>query len=399
MSVRQPFFLTAAALAICLVVVTTSVSAQAQAPSHPDFTAPVQSAATMGTLQAGSGSAATITPGYPVPTPPPTPPLEQPSAPAQAAPTLPGQATDLANQLPLNLQTLPGGLPTQAVPGASSQLPTGMPTLPGNGAFAPPAKKQEEAKSSEIVTFLSTQQKEPELRAVLRTSMGDITIRLNKKLAPKTVAHFVALSRGEKEFIDSKTSKKVKRPFYNGLTFHRVIKNLLVQTGCPFGNGRGGPGDIALIDDEIDPAHGMKFDKPGMVAMAPMRDSGGTNFQKNSNGSQFFITLAPQPDWNDQFTIFGRVEEGMDVVKKISESKVGPTERPIKRVYLLAVDIIEGAAPEPTPAPVAPQATTNEAPPVEAQAGEAPVEAAAPPPSDLPAVPDVLSPPPAAETK
>lgn len=184
--------------------------------------------------------------------------------------------------------------------------------------------------------------KSNEIRAVLRTSVGDITIKLDPAHAPMSVAHFVGLARGDKEFIDVKTSKRAKRPFYNGQIFHRVVKGYLIQTGCPFGTGRGGPGTIATVKDESNPE--MKFNRPGLVAMAPLRDSTGLKNVKDSNGSQFFISLREMPSWDGQFTIIGEVEDGMDVLNKIAAVKVGPTERPIKRIYLVAVDIIEGAS-------------------------------------------------------
>jgi len=190
---------------------------------------------------------------------------------------------------------------------------------------------------SEIIAVLPPAQRAAELKAVLRTSVGDITIKLDRANAPHTVDYFTGLAKGEVDFTDIKTSKPVKRPFYNGLIFHRVVKNTLIQTGDPFGNGRGNSGQT--IQDELKPT--MKFDRPGLVAMAPMRDSNGTGIAKGSNSSQFFITLREMPEWNGQFTIFGEVEDGLDVVQKIANSKVGPTERPIKRIYLVAVDIIE----------------------------------------------------------
>ena len=207
---------------------------------------------------------------------------------------------------------------------------------------ARPKNKEEPFVPSEVISVLPPAQKTAEIRAVLRTSMGDVTIKLDKQHAPQTVNHFVALAKGDKEFIDSKTSKRVRRPFYTDLIFHRVVKGYLIQTGCPFGTGRGGPGDIATIKDETGPT--MKFNRAGLVAMAPLRDANGTGLVKDTNGSQFFITLREMPEWDDKFTIFGVVEEGMDVIQKIASVNVGPTERPIKRVLLKAVDIYEGTA-------------------------------------------------------
>lgn len=230
--------------------------------------------------------------------------------------------------------------------------------------FPPPQQQQQPPREekfipSEIVSGLPPAKMASDLRAVLRTSLGDITIKLDKISAPNTVNHFVALARGDKEFIDVKTSKRVKRPFYNGLIFHRVVKGFLIQTGCPFGNGRGGPGDIATIGDEIKP--NMKFSKAGLVAMAPMREKG-VDIRKDSNGSQFFITLKEMPDWDDKFTIFGEIEEGMDVVQKIANVKVGPTERPLKRVYLNAIDIFEGTGDQQQQVPPVPPPDPNQSP-------------------------------------
>jgi peptidyl-prolyl cis-trans isomerase A (cyclophilin A) len=198
---------------------------------------------------------------------------------------------------------------------------------------------EQHQQKSEVISVLPPAQRAPEVRAVLRTSVGDITVRLDRLNAPHTANYFAGLAGGNIDFTDIKTSKPVKRPFYNGLVFHYVIKNMLIQTGDPFGNGRGGTGQT--ITDEIKPT--MKFDRPGLVAMAPARDSGGTGLAKNSNSSQFFITLKEMPEWNGQFTIFGEVEDGLDVVQKIANAKVGPTGRPIKRIYLVAVEIIESA--------------------------------------------------------
>jgi peptidyl-prolyl cis-trans isomerase A (cyclophilin A) len=263
---------------------------------------------------------------------------QQPAPPANSAPQ-----TQNANP------TSAVGGPLNSVPAAGAT--SGTTTTSGqnnfsNDTFSSPNTSKSKGDSSEIPLVKSEIEqvvprtaKKNELRAILRTSLGDVTILLNRQMTPNTVSHFVGLAKGEKEFIDPKTSKRVKRPFYNGLTFHRVIKGMLVQTGCPFGNGRGGPGEIATIPDEIKGP--MKFNRPGLVAMAPVRKSPGTETAKDTNGSQFFITLTQVPEWDDKYTIFGEVEDGLDIIQKISAVKVGPTERPIKRVYLLSVDIVD----------------------------------------------------------
>lgn len=262
--------------------------------------------------------------------------------PATATPPQPvvGQNVD-TTQTQTQTPTPPPATPAPAPSATSDQTTAPSEALPPGfpAAKQKNEKREERFIPSEVVTALPPIAKAQEIRAVLRTSLGDITLKLDRLNAPLTVAHFVALVRGDKESIDVKTSKPVKRPFYNGLTFHRVLKGTLIQTGDPFGNGRGDAGPAAGVPDENKP--NMKFNRPGLVAMAPMRDESGKNLVKNSNSSQFFITLREMHDWDGQFTIFAEVEDGLDVVQKIANSKVGPTDRPIKRVYLVAVEIIE----------------------------------------------------------
>ncbi len=145
-----------------------------------------------------------------------------------------------------------------------------------------------------------------ELYATFETTEGTIVARLFSKDAPKTVENFVGLAAGEKEFTDSATGKKVKRPFYDGTIFHRCIANFMIQGGDPTGTGRGGPG--YKFEDEFQ--SGRRFDKPGLLAMA--------NAGPNTNGSQFFITVAPTSWLNDKHTIFGEVVKGYDVVERVA---------------------------------------------------------------------------------
>lgn len=293
---------------------------------------------------------------------------------------------------------MPNGMPVPyPQPGVTTTYPP-QPFYPNPAAPGVPPGYQntfELPQPSVIRTILPATMAPTELQAVLRTSMGNITIKLLRGHAPRTVENFVALARGEKEFVDVKTGKSVIRPFYNGLTFHRVVKNFLIQAGCPFGTGRGGPG--YTIRDEIAPL--LKHDKAGIVSMAPARDNNGP--VKDSNGSQFFITLNPQPDWDGKFTIFGEVIKGMDVVRKIGNVPTGPTDRPVRRVFIESVEIIEigGSdqstgtitnAPPSSPAPgessiVAPVLPTNAYPPAMNQSSQAPQE--------LPVVPQQNAPP------
>lgn len=147
------------------------------------------------------------------------------------------------------------------------------------------------------------------IQAVFDTSMGTFVCELYDKLTPVTVANFVELVEGRKEWATPK-GELFKKPFYDGVTFHRVIKGFTIQAGDRTRTGNFTP--IAPFQDEIVPS--LRFNRPGMVAMA--------NNGANSNRTQFFITVAPAPHLNRKHTIFGRVVEGFDVVKKISEVRV-----------------------------------------------------------------------------
>ena len=149
----------------------------------------------------------------------------------------------------------------------------------------------------------------PGTYARIKTSKGELLVRLLSDEAPNTVANFVELAKGERPFKD-KDGRWVARPFYNGLTFHRIEPDQLVQGGCPKGDGTSGPG--YKFEDEI--SDKLKFDKPGLVAMA--------NAGADTNGSQFFVTLAPAPQYNNRYSIFGEVVAGLDVAKAISQMPV-----------------------------------------------------------------------------
>jgi peptidyl-prolyl cis-trans isomerase A (cyclophilin A) len=160
------------------------------------------------------------------------------------------------------------------------------------------------------------------------TSLGKFTVELFEKDAPKTVENFVGLAEGTKEWTDPKTGAKVKKPFYNGLIFHRVIADFMIQGGDPLGTGTGDPG--YKFADEF--GSGRKMDKAGVLAMA--------NAGPNTNGSQFFITLKETNYLNGKHTVFGEVTEGMDTIRKIGETKTSkPGDRPVTPVVIQSVTI------------------------------------------------------------
>ena len=144
-------------------------------------------------------------------------------------------------------------------------------------------------------------------RVHFETDKGEIVCELFEDDAPDTVANFVGLASGTKEFTDPKTSKKVKRAYYDGLTFHRVIKDFMIQGGCPVGSGSGGPG--FTIKDEL--SGNKQVHKKGSLSMAKTA-------APDSGGSQFFICHKPQPHLDRKHTVFGEVVSGMETVLKIA---------------------------------------------------------------------------------
>ncbi|MFQ3675626.1 MAG: peptidylprolyl isomerase [Endomicrobiia bacterium] len=157
------------------------------------------------------------------------------------------------------------------------------------------------------------------------TDYGNIIIELYETVAPKTVKNFVDLSTGQKEWVAPTSGQKVKKNFYDGLIFHRVIPGFMIQGGCPLGNGIGGPG--YTFEDEC--VAEVKFDREGRLAMA--------NRGPNTNGSQFFITVAPTPWLDMRHTIFGQVVSGMDVVNKISNVPRDNRDKPLTDVVIKKV--------------------------------------------------------------
>ena len=182
-------------------------------------------------------------------------------------------------------------------------------------------------------------------KAILQTSMGEITCTLFKDKAPATVANFIGLATGTKEWTNPVSgAKKTNTPLYDGTIFHRVIPNFMIQGGDPAGNGSGDPG-YKFKDEFSD----LKFDVPGRLAMA--------NSGPNTNGSQFFITEAPTPWLNGKHTIFGQCEP-VSLVTRITRVPRDPsTDKPFQAVRLIKVKIVSAGATEAAPAKAAPHKT------------------------------------------
>ena len=164
--------------------------------------------------------------------------------------------------------------------------------------------------------------------ATFVTSAGRIVARLMPEHAPTTVANFVDLATGKREWRDPRDGARKSEPLYDDTIFHRVIPGFMIQGGDPEGTGRGGPG--YRFEDECPPG-GPKFDRPGLLAMA--------NSGPNTNGSQFFITLAPTAWLTGKHTIFGEVTEGMEVVEAIAGVETGRDDRPREDIVVERVEI------------------------------------------------------------
>ena len=168
----------------------------------------------------------------------------------------------------------------------------------------------------------------PGTYATFQTSQGKIVCRLFEKEAPKTVANFIELAEGNREWTHPTNNKKSKDKLFDGTVFHRVIPKFMIQGGDPAGTGFGGPG-YKFEDETKGSPHG--FNKPGKLAMA--------NSGPNTNGSQFFITVAATPWLTGNHTIFGEVVEGQDIVDKISELDRDRSDKPRTPVVLETVTI------------------------------------------------------------
>lgn len=201
----------------------------------------------------------------------------------------------------------------QSEPPASTPVPTPAPApapadkpAPPAEAPAPSAEKPADTAPAETAKP-SASKYGPGIYAHFTTTKGNFIIKFFDKDAPKTVENFVGLAEGKKPWTDPRSGRQIRRPYYRNVLFHRVIPNFMIQGGDPEGTGMGGPG--YTFDDEISPNH--KHNKAGIVSMA--------NRGPNTNGGQFFITVAPYPSLDGKYSIFGEVVEGLENVVAISK--------------------------------------------------------------------------------
>ena len=228
-----------------------------------------------------------------------------------------------------------GGISGAAKGALAGFVPFGVPS--GSGSPSSPSKHDGigvsgRSQAHETLGTMTT--------IIMHTTEGDITIDLFDDKAPNTVANFLGLATGEKEWADPYTGQPSHGKFYNGLTFHRIIKQFMIQGGCPLGTGTGGPG--YEFDDEIDPS--LKFDKPYLLAMANAGLRRGMDGKVHgTNGSQFFITTVPTPWLDGHHTIFGEVADDASkkVVDKLEAVETDPMDRPLEPTVILSVDVAE----------------------------------------------------------
>lgn len=228
-----------------------------------------------------------------------------------------------------------GGISGAAKGALAGFVPFGVPS--GSGSPSSPSKHDGigvsgRSQAHETLGAMTT--------VIMRTTEGSITINLFDDKAPNTVANFLGLATGEKEWADPYTGQPSHGKFYNGLIFHRIIKQFMIQGGCPLGTGTGGPG--YEFDDEIDPS--LKFDKPYLLAMANAGLRRGMDGKVHgTNGSQFFITTVPTPWLDGHHTIFGEVadDDSKKVVDKLEALDTDPMDRPLEPAVILSVDVAE----------------------------------------------------------
>ena len=228
-----------------------------------------------------------------------------------------------------------GGISGAAKGALAGFVPFGVPS--GSGSPSSPSKHDGigvsgRSQAHETLGTMTT--------VIMRTTEGDIKINLFDDKTPETVANFLGLATGEKEWADPFTGQPSHEPFYDGLTFHRIIKDFMIQGGCPLGTGTGGPG--YNFDDEIVPD--LTFDRPYLLAMANAGLRRGADGKiHGTNGSQFFITTVPTEWLNGHHTIFGEVadDESKAVVDKLDSVATDRSDAPLEPVGITSIEVLK----------------------------------------------------------
>ena len=228
-----------------------------------------------------------------------------------------------------------GGISGAAKGALAGFVPFGVPS--GSGSPSSPSKHDGigvsgRSQAHETLRTMTT--------VIMHTTEGDIKIDLFDDKTPETVANFLGLATGEKEWADPFTGQPSHKPFYDGLTFHRIIKDFMIQGGCPLGTGTGGPG--YNFDDEIVP--GLTFDRPYLLAMANAGLRRGMDGKiHGTNGSQFFITTVPTEWLNGHHTIFGEVadDESKAVVDKLDSVATDRSDAPLEPVGITSIEVLK----------------------------------------------------------
>ena len=228
-----------------------------------------------------------------------------------------------------------GGISGAAKGALAGFVPFGVPS--GSGSPSSPSKHDGigvsgRSQAHETLGAMTT--------IIMHTTEGDITINLFDDQTPVTVKNFLGLATGEKEWTDPFTGQPSHEPFYNGLTFHRIIKDFMIQGGCPLGNGTGGPGYD--FDDEIVPE--LTFDRPYLLAMANAGLRRGRDGKAHgTNGSQFFITTVPTPWLDGHHTIFGEVadDESKAVVDKLEAVPTDRSDAPLEPAGIMSIEVVK----------------------------------------------------------
>jgi peptidyl-prolyl cis-trans isomerase A (cyclophilin A) len=236
-----------------------------------------------------------------------------------------------------------GGAPEPARPAESPAATPAPPTTPPPAAApetpatpAPSGEKPPAVSDAPTSVFKSTtppvfdpsaSKYGPGVYAHINTNHGLMIARLFDKEAPRTVENFIGLAEGKKQWIDPRTNRQVRRPYYNNLTFHRIIPGFMIQGGDPEGTGMGGPG--FTFEDEFNPK--LRHNKAGILSMA--------NRGPDTNGGQFFITLGAPKHLDDRHSVFGEIVQGMDVLRAIGKVPTDSGDKPKDPVVMKSVRI------------------------------------------------------------